>query len=803
MASRSLGDSTLVPLPEPLTIKVTPCTRFYGPPDAYKNESHPRGALFLANYRSFSNPNTKSRLGSELDTKHILELFGQMGYSHIRVIVDCTKEDTMIALRQFTEEKILMDVDSLVVVFMSHGSYDFMCTSDGKIIQDQEIIELFNNVNCRALRGKPKYFIFQHCRGTNEHIITEMSTDSNAMGRTRVSRKHARREISDIYVCYSTLFGFVSYRYDIGSPYIEKVCRVFMTEAYHRDVDALMKLVDRSMPEAQATEIRRLGFKRDFYFNPYSTEEAASAMSCRTALHEGDSTYKNTSSPAGHVLIVNDLEGCEGDTRKLQDIFTALGFCVLQPCGNITKEKTKETLCNFSKMTHYDSAIVIFYGRGNGDKIVLSDGKVMAFMELIQTLNDISCPNLAGKPKLFILNTCFTDEVTEEDSDGPAMDVTEFSYQEDIVGQAGLSTDGDTELDMAHGTLNIPAERDIYMLNVEVDGNCEKGSLLTEALYQILLTHAHDKELMALTKLILQTLNNLQEGTDEHYYHEVRTIKFQRDYYFHPPKFASPPPTPPKPQEFSLSKFGFPQKRKSVKQVKQPRNTHSDYRNWSRPHGLALIISFEKYESKELPDCPWRHNVAKVMSQLYNDLGYGTETCRNPTNSEAKSRLEEFSRRREHSDLDSVVVIILGLGKNQNTFYCKDGETLHLSDVYSYFTDTSCPGLSRKPKVFFFHMTEMQKWEIPQEKTQRNLRDAFVVRLISKVSESGVHPTKGLWAWRTALEEHAHDTHLESLISKAEYYLHCSDCSSGVSDEHFQREMHHVTGKLFLNPNKV
>ncbi|XP_037803539.1 uncharacterized protein LOC119597942 [Penaeus monodon] len=797
-----LGDATLVPIPKPLTIKVTPCTEFRGPPDAYRNESTPRGAILVANYSTFISPDNKPRLGSEVDADHITELFRQMGYENTKTIVDATREDTEKALLQFREEKIHEGVDSLVVVFMSHGSEEQICTSDGEVIQNQEIVQYFSDAECPALKGKPKYFIFQHCRGKMEHItITNTHKDSQRICESYVPQKRSQRKLSDVYICYSTLPGFVSYRYEVrGSPYIDAVCRVFMAEAHHKEIDALMKQVERAMPKAQATETRRLGFKSDFYFNPGSLQESASAVTCGGAVDTGENTYKTTSSPKGLVLIINNLEGCQEDVKKLQDIFTLLGFNVLPPRENLTKPEMQEAFSAFSEMPQYDSAIVIIYGRGFEDCLVSEDSKIITFQELTRTFNDLNCPNLAGKPKLFFTNTCFVSGITAEELEAAQTGhAAELCYRSEVLEQTGLCTDDDNEQD----TVLLPAERDIFLLSVEVDEECKQGSLLTDALYQVLITNAKDMELMALTKKVLRRLDDLQKGNggEEQYYHEVRTYKFQHDYYFNPPKFESLPCTPSKPWELTVPKYCFP--KINVKQVKQARNTNSDYRNWSRPHGLALVLSFEKYESKELPNCPWRQNVAKILSELYSGLGYKTEICSNPSITEAKTRLEQFSKRREHAVLDSVIVNIQGLGRDWNTFYCADGELLHLSDVFSHFTDESCPALKEKPKLFFLHMTEAEKWERTSETPGKELKDAFIVRLTTKVSETGTHPINGLSAWRKALEEHAHDTHLESLISKAEMYLHDGASTNGVSDEHFARELCTVTGKLFFNPSKL
>lgn len=52
----------------------------FPPLQVYKNESEPRGLVFLANYKDFNDQQHETRGGSEIDVKNLMLLFAQMGY---------------------------------------------------------------------------------------------------------------------------------------------------------------------------------------------------------------------------------------------------------------------------------------------------------------------------------------------------------------------------------------------------------------------------------------------------------------------------------------------------------------------------------------------------------------------------------------------------------------------------------------------------------------------------------------------------------------------------------------------------
>ncbi|KAK3852619.1 hypothetical protein Pcinc_040804 [Petrolisthes cinctipes] len=280
----------------PLRINVIPYREIGGshhsPHAVYRNQTMPRGLVFMANYSSFEGNVYPRREGSELDVKNLTLLFTQMGYRVNEPRLNMTKYGTIKALREFCTDEYLKVVDSMVVVVMSHGRDEkSFYTSDNQHISVHELVERFNNRDCPYLKGKPKIFIFQYCRGTGPDIGVaqqmrpvshrrglSVQTDSASFGENVI---HRDPTFTDMYIIYSTVEGFVSFRHpERGSWLMEALCQIFMNHACTEDLDSLMKRVSRRIREnhtddgnKQVCEIVQRGFDKHFYFNPQPLSE--------------------------------------------------------------------------------------------------------------------------------------------------------------------------------------------------------------------------------------------------------------------------------------------------------------------------------------------------------------------------------------------------------------------------------------------------------------------------------------------------------------------------------------------------
>jgi len=70
--------------------------------------------------------------------------------------------------KDFAEED---NSQMIVVAIMSHGDNGMIFGTDGIGIKDEDILKMFHNEAAPQLRGKPKFFIFSHCRSHLLHFM--------------------------------------------------------------------------------------------------------------------------------------------------------------------------------------------------------------------------------------------------------------------------------------------------------------------------------------------------------------------------------------------------------------------------------------------------------------------------------------------------------------------------------------------------------------------------------------------------------------------------------------------------------
>ncbi|XP_060810903.1 caspase Dronc [Amyelois transitella] len=261
----------------------------------YDVRGEPRQRIMLIyTYMNFDNDIEAPRRGADRDSDNLKYLFHELGFRAVSFL-DLNKEETMDSLRNLPST--LEGAKCVFVVVSSHGydrhgssDNDFRC-SDGRLISLYDFIEHFSNKALPQLKGVPKVFIFQTCRGKKEqewpHAPPHVRMPARDSGARPARAQRCERDgapppaqrarppgrtYSDILIAHSTVPGFVSNRIpDEGSWYIQTLCRVFAEHAHQRHVEELLTLVDRRMEATyrlQTSSVDKWGFNSRLYLLP-------------------------------------------------------------------------------------------------------------------------------------------------------------------------------------------------------------------------------------------------------------------------------------------------------------------------------------------------------------------------------------------------------------------------------------------------------------------------------------------------------------------------------------------------------
>ena len=123
--------------------------------------------MIINNFR-FQNE-ADNRKGSEHDVNELDDLFQQLSFT-----VDVRENLKRDEMQRVVIEYANIDHTqycAFVMIVMSHGSNrDVIYGVDGRYVTLEAIMSEFQATNCPSLDGKPKVFIIQACRGSNDNL---------------------------------------------------------------------------------------------------------------------------------------------------------------------------------------------------------------------------------------------------------------------------------------------------------------------------------------------------------------------------------------------------------------------------------------------------------------------------------------------------------------------------------------------------------------------------------------------------------------------------------------------------------
>ena len=264
---------------------------------AYPMVRRPRGQALIINIESYDNDVQERRLGTDVDVENLVQLLKGLEFD-VTLKRNLALTPFFREITEFCCNKLHAEADMTIVVILSHGQDGVVYASDGQSINMEYIYEFFNNRNCPLLRGKPKFFIVQSCRGDRpdagveglEDMETAGASPSKHMSKKRKNESvdavskasdvgdvaRARPTWEDMIIAYSTIPGYASLRdHDKGTWFIQSLVEVFMAHAHDTELVDLLRLTSERLSqftnelgEKQTCNVEMRHLYKRIYLNP-------------------------------------------------------------------------------------------------------------------------------------------------------------------------------------------------------------------------------------------------------------------------------------------------------------------------------------------------------------------------------------------------------------------------------------------------------------------------------------------------------------------------------------------------------
>lgn len=182
------------------------------PCSAYNMEHANRGVAMIFNQNVFLESEKPNRNGSDKDRNRLENALKQQLQFDVRVFEDLRVEEIYEELRKVARMDHINN-DCLLITFMTHGIGDNLCSFHGDF-DIKTVKDFFTDSQCPTLKGKPRIFLIQACRGESEprETYSYFHVENNSI-------------CDDFFIVRSTMPGCKSYRNPkTGSWFIQKFC---------------------------------------------------------------------------------------------------------------------------------------------------------------------------------------------------------------------------------------------------------------------------------------------------------------------------------------------------------------------------------------------------------------------------------------------------------------------------------------------------------------------------------------------------------------------------------------------------
>uniref|UniRef100_A0A672GG40 Caspase-2 n=1 Tax=Salarias fasciatus TaxID=181472 RepID=A0A672GG40_SALFA len=277
-------------------------------------------------------------------------------------------------------------------------------------------------------------------------------------------------------------------------------------------------------------------------------------------------SYRMRSTPRGFALVISNVtfdshavpeldtrKGGEVDDEVLRKVFTELDY-FLTTLLSVFLQGMRTCIENFCRRSDHrtvDSCAVCLLSHGTEGAVYGTDGQLLQLDWVFEAFDNVHCPLLQNKPKMFFIQACRGDEMDcgVEQIDGPARTCSPSCEQRDAGREGQGDADPRQRDDSGRPRIKLPQRSDMICGFASLKGtaamrNTKRGSWFIQELNTALRLNARDTHL---ADILVQVNGRIKEregyapGTAHHRCKEMSefTSSLCKDLYLFPKLPAS------------------------------------------------------------------------------------------------------------------------------------------------------------------------------------------------------------------------------------------------------------------------
>uniref|UniRef100_A0A3P8Y1G1 Caspase family p20 domain-containing protein n=2 Tax=Esox lucius TaxID=8010 RepID=A0A3P8Y1G1_ESOLU len=226
-------------------------------PGSYEMSGERQALMLCVRYKEKINENNCF----EVDHQTMKKFFEEFGFQY-HIVLDKNVEDMHKAVEDFRDHinHSRTNISCVLVVTSCHGGQDTIQDARGKTLDVEHIIKPFGDESCPKMKGQPKIFIIDTCRGSNNDTgvesgsIVDFKLSNEAIATTEYRASRVSPCINDMLVAYAAMTDYTAWMNSfVGSYMIHNITQVFSSRdaaqehMYDLFVKANAKLVEKTM----------------------------------------------------------------------------------------------------------------------------------------------------------------------------------------------------------------------------------------------------------------------------------------------------------------------------------------------------------------------------------------------------------------------------------------------------------------------------------------------------------------------------------------------------------------------------